>query len=243
MHLLIFGDDPASRVLRQAMAASGHDAVLHERAQLQRFPRSGFDRCDLLILSAARPAHGVSDTLRQLRRDGVVSPVLLLANGDDVEPICAALDAGAGDYMLLPVSPEELLTRLRVLIRRTLTAPAATLVFQGLEMDRIGHVVRRDAFRLDLTTTEFRLLEQFLLHPGVVVSRSSLLKSVWGGELGPESNVVDVHIANLRRKLRADGAVPLIRTIRGVGYCLDDKERVERGRQRTRGEAHLSCAS
>lgn len=221
MYLLMFGDDPDSRVLQRAMRAAGHDALLHARAQLERVPRSGFDECDALIVGATPPVHDVSGTIRRLRQDGVLTPILLLTNGNAVESICAAIDAGAGDYVLLPVSPDELLARLSVLIRRTMAVPAARLVFQELEMDRIGHVVRRDTFPLDLTTTEFRLLEQFLLHPGVVVSRSALLNSVWGGELGPESNVVDVHVANLRRKLRAHGAGPLIRTIRGVGYCLD----------------------
>jgi DNA-binding response OmpR family regulator len=138
-----------------------------------------------------------------------------------VEDVVRGLDAGADDYLAKPFEFDELLARMRALHRRGGAGRLEELRCGPIVLDRLRHVVTVDDRRLELTTKEFQLLEYFMLHPEEVVRRTALLEKVWDMHFDPESNVVDVHVGNLRRKLTRAAGEPLLRTIRGVGYILE----------------------
>jgi len=177
---------------------------------------------DLLILDVMLPGKSGYEIVHDLRKDGKAVPVLLLTARDATEDIVRGLDAGADDYVTKPFSFDELLARVRALIRRGGSRRQERLVFATIELDRIRHTATRRGEKLRLTPKEFQLLEFFLLHPREVVRRTELLEKVWDLQFDPMSNVVDVHVANLRTKLRELGD-PIIHTLRGVGYMLSEE--------------------
>ena len=179
---------------------------------------------DLLILDIMLPGKTGFDILTELRRRQSSVPVLLLTARDDAEDIVRGLDAGADDYLTKPFSFDVLLARVRALVRRGGARRLERLQYTDVEMDRIQHTARRGRRDLKLTAKEFQLLEYFLLHPEEVVKRTQLLEKVWDLHFDPMSNVVDVHVAKLRKKLTAGGEPSLIHTIRGVGYLLHTEE-------------------
>jgi two-component system OmpR family response regulator len=144
----------------------------------------------------------------------------MLTARDATEDVVRGLDAGADDYLTKPFKFDELLARLRALVRRGGAARLDRLNYGPLELDRLKHKAWAGEEALDLTPREFQLLEHFMLHPEDVVRRTELLEKVWDMHFDPESNVVDVHVGNLRRKLREAGYDGLIQTVRGVGFCL-----------------------
>jgi DNA-binding response OmpR family regulator len=146
----------------------------------------------------------------------------MLTARDSTEDIVRGLDAGADDYLSKPFKFDELLARLRALVRRGGAARLERLTFGPLELDRLKHHAFAGTTRLDLTPREFQLLEHFLLHPGQVIRRTDLLEKVWDMHFDPESNVVDVHVGNLRRKLRDAGCDGILQTVRGVGFTLQE---------------------
>jgi two-component system OmpR family response regulator len=154
------------------------------------------------------------------RRNDVPTPILMLTSRDTTQDVVRGLNAGADDYLTKPFALEELLARVSALTRRQLGPASAILRFQDLEMDRLRRVVRRFGRTLDLAPREFRLLEFFLLNPERVIGRTTLLEQVWDMSFDPETNVVDAHISNLRRKLEEGGHPRLIQTVRGTGYAL-----------------------
>ena len=156
-----------------------------------------------------------------MRREGRTTPILMLTARDATEDVVRGLDAGADDYLAKPFRFDELLARLRALTRRGGPAGLERLAYGPLELDRLKHQVRTGGRILDLTPREFQLLEHFMLHAEEVVRRTELLEKVWDMSFDPESNVVDVHVGNLRRKLRDAGCDGLIQTVRGVGFCLE----------------------
>lgn len=176
---------------------------------------------DLLILDVMLPGKSGYEIVHDFRNEGKAVPVLLLTARDATDDIVRGLDAGADDYVTKPFSFDELLARVRALIRRGGSRRQEHLVFADVELDRIRHIAARKGERLKVTPREFQLLEYFLLHPERVVRRTELLEKVWDLQFDPMSNVVDVHVANLRNKLRRRGE-PLIHTIRGVGYMLTE---------------------
>lgn len=178
---------------------------------------------DAIILDVMLPGRSGTEILRELRTRGFDVPILLLTARDATEDVVRGLDLGADDYMTKPFGFEELLARLRALIRRGGATRLESLAYADIALDRRTHSASRAGRSLDLTPKEFQLLEHFLLHAEAVVRRTELLEKVWDLTFDPESNVVDVHVANLRRKLRAEDAAPLIHTIRGVGYMLAEK--------------------
>lgn len=173
---------------------------------------------DCVILHACQLA-------ADIRRAGQAVPILLLTTLGASEDIARARELGVDDVLIEPFVGDELLTRVRALLRRGGAERMQTLRFGDLEVDRLRHAARRGQRRLELTPTEFQLLEYFLLRPERVLTRSELLKGVWNLRVDPASNVVDVHIGNLRRKLAAEGEEEIIHTVRGVGFILECRER------------------
>ena len=175
---------------------------------------------DLLVLDVMLPGKSGLEIVREQRTRGSNVPVLLLTARDSTENVVEGLDAGADDYLTKPFAFDELLARVRALVRRGGSDRTERLVYRDVEIDRLQHVARRGGERLRLTPKEYQLLEFFLLHPEEVVRRTTLLEKIWDLHFDPMSNVVDVHVANLRQKLRGDGRPPLVHTVRGVGYIF-----------------------
>ncbi len=152
--------------------------------------------------------------------EGRSTPILMLTARNATEDIVRGLNAGADDYLTKPFRFDELLARVRALVRRGGADRLDRLSYGSIELDRLKHEAWAGETQLDLTPREFQLLEHFMLHPEDVVRRTELLEKVWDMHFDPESNVVDVHIGNLRRKLREAGQQGYIQTVRGVGFCL-----------------------
>ena len=179
---------------------------------------------DLLLLDVMLPGKTGLEIVRGLRARESSVPVLMLTARDDRQDIVMGLDAGADDYVTKPFGLDELLARVRALLRRGGASRPDRLLYEDVELDRVTHRAHRSGQRLDLTPKEFQLLAFFLLNPDRVVRRTELLEKVWDLQFDPMSNVVDVHVGHLRRKLRDAGEGPLVHTIRGVGYVLQKEE-------------------
>jgi len=175
---------------------------------------------DVILLDLMMPRKNGLQLASELRREGRSIPILMLTARDSSDDIVRGLDAGADDYLTKPFRFDELLARLRALMRRGGAKRTDLLRYGPIELDRLKHKVKVRANKLDLTPKEFHLLEYFLLRPEEVVRRTELLEKVWDMHFDPESNVVDVHVGNLRRKLRQTAGVNLIHTVRGVGFRL-----------------------
>ncbi len=175
---------------------------------------------DAILLDLMLPKKNGLQVASELRREGRRTPILMLTARDATEDVVRGLDAGADDYLTKPFKFDELLARVRALVRRGGAARLERVSYGPLELDRLKHKVFANGRGLELTPREFQLLEHFMLHPEIVVRRTELLEKVWDMHFDPESNVVDVHIGNLRRKLRDAGHDRLIHTVRGVGFQL-----------------------
>jgi two-component system, OmpR family, copper resistance phosphate regulon response regulator CusR len=175
---------------------------------------------DVILLDVVLPKKNGFRVATELRSEGRNTPILMLTSRDAVEDVVRGLDSGADDYLAKPFPFDELLARVRALVRRGGAERLDVLRYDVIAMDRLRHVATANDRPLDLTPKEFQLLEYFLLHPEDVVRRTTLLEKVWDMRFDPESNVVDVHIKNLRRKLAEATAEPLLANIRGVGFSL-----------------------
>ena len=175
----------------------------------------------VVVLDVMLPGTDGLTLCQQVRASSDV-PILMLTARDSVPDRVAGLEAGADDYLVKPFSLDELVARLRALLRRTGQRPVTRqrLAYADLELDLRSWRACRAGQPLPLTATEFRLLELFLRHPEEVLTRDRILAAVWGDEPEVESNVVDVHVANLRQKMEAGGRPRLVQTVRGVGYVL-----------------------
>ena len=179
---------------------------------------------DALVLDVTMPDVDGLAVCRRLRSAGDRTPVLMLTARDAVEDRVAGLDAGADDYLVKPFALAELLARLRALLRRSIDEPAHRVMrFAGLILDTTTYEVHRDSRALELTRTEFRLLELFMLHPRQVLTRDVIFDRVWGYDFGPASNSLEVYVGYLRRKTEAEGEPRLIHTVRGVAYALREE--------------------
>jgi two-component system response regulator MprA len=187
---------------------------------------------DAMILDVSMPRLDGLRACRLLRADGVVLPILMLTARDSVGDRVAGLDAGADDYLVKPFALQELLARLRALLRRSvLTAPPGPaepanddrLTFADVRLDPATREVWRGERALRLTRTEFAILEVFLRHPRQVLTRAALFEQVWGYDFGESSNSIHVYLGYLRRKLEAEGESRLLHTVRGVGFALREE--------------------
>jgi two-component system response regulator MprA len=221
MRILVVDDElPVRTALERALRLEGYDVELAADGveALERLPETD---PDALVLDVLMPRMDGIATCTQLRARGNRTPILLLTARDAVADRVAGLDAGADDYLVKPFALEELLARLRALLRRTgASAGNGALTFADLTLDAGTREVRRGARLIELTRTEFLLLELFLLNPRQVLTRSLIFERVWGYDFGPSSKALEVYVGYLRRKLERDGEPRLIHTVRGVGYAL-----------------------
>jgi two-component system response regulator MprA len=225
MKILVVDDERAVREsLRRALELEGYQVDLAEDGEqaLERLGGSDEGDTDAVILDVLMPGIDGLEVCRRLRSDRNAVPVLMLTARAEVDSRVAGLDAGADDYLPKPFALAELLARLRALLRRAGNGDEAgdVLRFSDLELDLGTREVRRGQRPIELTRTEFALLELFLRNPRQVLTRSIIFERVWGYDFGPTSNSLDVYIGYLRRKTEEGDAPRLIHTVRGVGYAL-----------------------
>ena len=226
MRILVVDDDQAVReALRRALAMQGYDVELAGDGEegLLRL-RSNPNAIDLLIVDILMPRLDGLEVTRRLRADGSQLPILMLTARDQVADRVAGLEAGADDYLVKPFALEELVARVRALLRRLGTEEQpTTLSFSDLVLDTGTREVTRGDEAIVLTRTEFSLLELFLRNPRQVLTRSVIFDRVWGYDFGYGSNSLDVYISYLRKKTEIGGKPRLIHTVRGVGYALREQ--------------------
>jgi two-component system, OmpR family, response regulator MprA len=222
--VLVVDDERAVREsLRRALELEGYEIELAADGQEALYRLDSDAQPDALVLDVLMPGVDGLEVARTIRRSGNRVPILMLTARTQVEDRVEGLDAGADDYLTKPFALEELLARLRALLRRTAEGSGEVLRFADLELDPGTREVRRGGEPIELTRTEFSLLELFLLNPRQVLTRSVIFERVWGYDFGYGSNSLDVYIGYLRRKTEAGGKPRLIHTIRGVGYALRDR--------------------
>ena len=218
--VLVVDDEPAVREsLERALVAEGY-SVLLAKDGLEALAAVAGDRPDLVLLDVLMPALDGLEACRRLRAAANRVPVLMLTARDDVGDRVAGLDAGADDYLVKPFALDELLARIRALLRRAAPDETGPLRFADVELEPGAHRARRGDRELELTVTEFSLLELFLRNPRQVLPRSLVYERVWGWDFGATSNSLDVYVGYLRRKLEAGGEPRVLQTVRGVGYAL-----------------------
>lgn len=220
--LIIEDDEAIVRVLMRSLEYEGYavDAAFTGESGLAK---ARDVHPDLVILDWMLPGMDGLDVCLRLRTLMKV-PILMLTAKDTLEDRVTGLDAGADDYMVKPFQLEELLARIRALLRRTQTERIPVLTFQDLSLDTSTRQASRRGRIIPLTAKEFDLLELFLRHPRQVLTREVIFDRVWGYDFGGESNVLDVYVRYLRQKLEAGGEIRLIHTLRGVGYVLRETE-------------------
>ncbi len=181
---------------------------------------------DVILLDIMLPGLNGFEVCRILRERGVATPILMLTARDEVDDRVTGLDVGADDYLPKPFAFKELLARIRALTRRmtTVATPSTTLQLADLSLDTITHQARRGSREIELTPKEYALLEYLLRNARRPLSRTLIREHIWGYDYYGASNVVDVYVRHLRQKLEANGEPPLIHTVRGVGYRIDDPE-------------------
>ncbi len=214
-------DEPAVRdALARALRLEGYEVELAADGR-EALAGLAARPADAVVLDLLMPGLDGLEVCRRLRADGDRTPVLMLTARVDVSDRVAGLDAGADDYLPKPFALDELLARLRALLRRSGAGEREPpLRFADLVLDPGAREVRRGERQIELTRTEFELLELFMRNPGQVLIRSLIFERVWGYDFGPTSNSLEVYIGYLRRKTEAAGEPRLIQTVRGVGYAL-----------------------
>jgi two-component system response regulator MprA len=223
VRILVVDDEPSVRdALDRALRMDGY------RVQLAADGTEALDALahtppDAIVLDVLMPEPDGLEVCRRLRAAGDRTPVLMLTARDAVPDRVRGLDAGADDYLVKPFALEELGARLRALLRRTGGPVEDTLRYGDIELDPAGHTVHRGTRLVELTRTEFLLLELLLNHPRQVLTRTQIFEHVWGYDFGPSSNSLEVYVGYLRRKLEAGGEPRVIHTVRGVGYVLREK--------------------
>ncbi|MFJ4920828.1 response regulator transcription factor [Streptomyces sp. NPDC088725] len=225
--ILIVDDEPAVReALQRSLAFDGYGTEVAADG-VDALTKAEAYAPDLIVLDIQMPRMDGLTAARRLRAGGSKVPILMLTARDTVGDRVTGLDAGADDYLVKPFELDELFARIRALLRRSSYASEAggvpesdVLTFADLRMDLATREVMRGNRRVELTRTEFTLLEMFLAHPRQVLTREQILKAVWGFDFEPSSNSLDVYVMYLRRKTESGGEPRLVHTVRGVGYAL-----------------------
>ena len=226
MRILVVEDEQkVANALREGLEGERYDVVV-ERTGENAFFRLTTEAFDLILLDLGLPGRDGLEILATLRAKGVKTPVLILTARDTLQDRVAGLDSGADDYLVKPFAFAELLARIRALLRRGRAAESPRLAVGDLTMDLITRKVIRGGSPVELTVREFELLEHLMRYEGQVVSRETLARDVWKetARTTPLDNVIDVHIARLRRKIDVERPVRLIHTVRGVGFMLREGE-------------------
>ena len=222
VRILVVDDDRAVREsLRRSLSFNGYSVALAQDG-LEALDVIASDRPDALVLDVMMPRLDGLEVCRQLRSTGDDLPILVLTARDSVSERVAGLDAGADDYLPKPFALEELLARMRALLRRTTPddGESAAMTFADLTLDPLTREVTRGQRQISLTRTEFSLLEMLIANPRRVLTRSRILEEVWGFDFPTSGNALEVYVGYLRRKTEAEGEPRLIHTVRGVGYVL-----------------------
>lgn len=223
MRILVVDDDRAVREsLRRSLTFNGYAVDLAVDG-VDALEKATVQRPDALVLDVMMPRMDGLEVCRRLRSTGDDLPILVLTARDSVSERVAGLDAGADDYLPKPFALEELLARLRALLRRRAADPgevSETMTFADLSLDPVTREVTRGDRSISLTRTEFSLLEMLMANPRRVLTRSRILEEVWGYDFPTSGNALEVYIGYLRRKTEAEGEARLIHTVRGVGYVL-----------------------
>lgn len=223
MRVLVVDDErPVREAVARALKLARFDVTLGADGY-EALARVAAEKPDLVVLDVLMPGLDGIEVCRRLRGGGDRTPILMLTARDAVADRVAGLDAGADDYLVKPFAVEELRARVHALVRRTITDDDGVLRFADLSLDAATHEVFRGERRIELTRTQFLMLELFLLNPRQVLTRSIVFERVWGYDFGPESNSLSVYVGHLRRKLEEGGEPRLLHTIRGVGYVLREQ--------------------
>ncbi|HMF02078.1 MAG TPA: response regulator transcription factor [Terriglobia bacterium] len=226
MRILVVEDElKVANALKEGLEDERYETVVAHTGE-DAFFRINTEQFDVILLDVMLPGRDGLQILTSIRKHGVNTPVLLLTARDSLEDRVAGLNSGADDYLVKPFAFAELVARIRALLRRGRTAETLRLSVGDLDMDLVTRKVLRGGRSVELTTREFELLEYLLRHQGQVVLRDTLAREVWKETTRgtPLNNVIDVHIARLRRKVDLDQPVKLIHTIRGVGFMLREGE-------------------
>jgi DNA-binding response OmpR family regulator len=222
-HILVIDDDPAvTSLLKRGLSYEGF-AVATAKSGTEGLTTAREHPSDLVILDVMMPGLDGFEVLQRLRAADEQLPVLMLTGRDAPTDQVQGLESGADDYVIKPFTFDVLLARIHALLRRRQADYPAMLRFADLTLDTGSHVVHRGLREVSLTSLEFKVLQEFLLHPQQVLSKRVLLERIWGYDF--DENVVEVYVKQLRQKLEAEGEPRLIQTIRGVGYVLRKEER------------------
>jgi two-component system response regulator MprA len=222
--ILVVDDEPAvRRALERALKLEDYEVELAEDGR-QALDRLAEAPADAVILDVMMPGLDGLEVCRRLRAAGDRTPVLMLTARDSIDDRVEGLDVGADDYLVKPFALRELQARVRALLRRASddASEAEILRFADLVLDPIAHQVHRGDRLIELSKTEFLLLQLFMQHPRQVLTRSAIFENVWGYDFGPTSNALGVYIGYLRRKTEEGGEPRLLHTVRGIGYVLRD---------------------
>jgi two-component system OmpR family response regulator len=218
--ILLIEDEPAlRRALLRGLGEERYTVDVAGDGETGLWAAQGGEH-ELILLDLLLPKLSGLEVCRRLRAAGLRTPILMLTARDSTQDVVAGLDAGANDYLVKPFAFQELLARMRALLRVGTAAGTAQLQHADLRLDLAGLRAFRGEQELTLTNKEFQLLEILMRRAGHVLSRQSLRDTLWAHDSDPESNALEVHIARLRRKIDCDRDAPLLRTVRGVGYVL-----------------------
>lgn len=217
--LVVEDDGAVRRAVERALSFEGYDVVT-ARDGAEALAIVLNDKIEAIVLDVMMPIIDGLEACRRIRARGDTTPILILTARTDIDDRVAGLDAGADDYLVKPFALEELLARLRALLRRSSGTVAEVLKVGDMVMDTGSREVRRGDTIVELTKTEFDLLELLMTNPGIVIDRDTIYDRIWGYDFATSSNSLDVYIGYLRRKTEIDDAPRLIQTVRGVGYVV-----------------------